>query len=394
MKIFPVMAICLAAVSCSKNRGIPATANSGGAVLSINHVQQERDSVATLNFTFNVSVSSPSQSPVTFQYTTADGSAKAGTDYTPVSGIGTISPGQTYVLINVPVRGDSLRESPRTFYVNISSPVNATLGTSGQGTGTILCDGLYIPVDSSGYSTPLTYPGYHLVWHDEFNESSLDPTSWNYETGGSGWGNNELENYTNSTKNCFITDRNYLVIEARYETLGNNHYTSARIQTMGKREFQYGRVDIRAKLPTGQGLWPALWMLGGNIGSTPWPACGEIDMMEVLGQQPAKTYGTLHWGAAGTGGLQTGGSYTLPASDFSQQFHVFSTIWSADSVRWLVDDTPYFTALRSDINGNNPFDQPFFFIFNVAVGGNWPGPPDGTTTFPQRMIVDYIRVFQ
>ncbi|MDE3212572.1 MAG: family 16 glycosylhydrolase [Bacteroidota bacterium] len=394
MRKFTVLILALATVSCSKKQNTSPSGPSSTPTLTVNNVQQERDSVATTNFSFSVSVSTPSSSAITFQYSTQDGSAKAGTDYTAESATVTIPPNQSYVSINIPVTGDSLRENPKSFYVSLSNPTNATLGATSKGTGVILCDGLYIPVDSSGYRSPLSYPGYNLVWDEEFNEGSLDQNSWNFETGGNGWGNNELENYTNNTKNCFITQRNYLVIEARYENLGNNHYTSARIQTLGKREFQYGRVDIRAKLPSGQGLWPALWMLGSNINATPWPACGEIDMMEVLGQHPATTYGTLHWGQVGTGGLQKGSSYTLPTSDFSQQFHVFSTIWTADSIQWRVDDTPYFTALRTDITGNNPFDQPFFFIFNVAVGGNWPGAPDGTTTFPQRMIVDYIRVFQ
>jgi Glycosyl hydrolases family 16/Calx-beta domain len=394
MKVVYALLLLFLINSCSKSKIGNSSTPSDNPTITINNDQQERDTVATSNFTFIVSVSSPSAKAITFQYATQDGTAKAGTDYTAVSGNLTIPANQSNVSINVPVQGDSLRENAKTFYITISNAVNATIGSANKGTGTILCDGTYIPVDSTGYSTPLNYPGYTLVWHDEFNESSLDDSSWNYDTGGDGWGNNELENYTNSSKNCFITNQNYLVIEARNEALGSNDYTSARIQTEGKRQFQYGRIDIRAKLPTGQGLWPALWMLGSDISTTQWPACGEIDMMEVLGQQPNKTYGTLHWGQVGTGGLSEGGNYTLPSSDFSTEFHVFTTIWNADSIQWLVNDTAYFTARRTDIIGSYPFDQPFFLIFNVAVGGNWPGSPDGTTTFPQRMIVDYVRVFQ
>jgi beta-glucanase (GH16 family) len=390
--VYPVI-FAVMFLSCSKKSNDPNGQN-GLPGLITSSVQQERDNVATTNFQFTVSLDNISSKDITFQYSTVDGTAKSNVDYTPSSGTLTIPANQNNVSFNIPVIGDSLREPSKNFYVQLSNPVNASVGLTAKGTGTILCDGTYLPVDTAGYSTPISYPGYTLAWSDEFNESSLDSTSWNYETGAGGWGNNELENYTNSIKNCFITNGKYLVLEARSESVGGNNYTSARIQTMGKREFKYGRIDIRAKLPTGQGMWPALWMLGGNIGSISWPACGELDMMEVLGNTPAKTYGTIHWGAIGTGGTQLGGNYTLPVDDFSEKFHVFTTIWTADTISWYVDDVKYFTADKSAVTGDNPFNQPFFFIFNIAVGGNWPGSPDGTTVFPQRMIVDYVRVFQ
>jgi beta-glucanase (GH16 family) len=234
-----------------------------------------------------------------------------------------------------------------------------------------------------------------LVWSDEFLGKTLDNGSWTCETGGSGWGNNELEYYTNSLNNSFLTG-GYLVIEARKETMGSNNYTSARIISKDKKTFTYGRIDIRAKLPKGQGIWPALWMLGNNISQQGfgWPACGEIDIMELLGHEPSKVYGTVHWGISGQGSTHIGGNTTLATGDFSGSFHVFSLQWNTSKLTFLVDDVAFFTANKTDVGANYPFDKPFFFIMNVAVGGNWPGNPNTSTTFPQRMLVDYVRVFQ
>ena len=256
-------------------------------------------------------------------------------------------------------------------------------------------DSLSYLSDTSGYSTPLVYSGYNLVWHDEFDGQAIDTTSWQFEIGNGpgGWGNNELEYYTNSPANAF-TANGKLVLQAQREVKNGFPYTSARIITKGKRAFTYGRVDIRAKLPSGKGLWPALWMLGQNIDSVGWPACGEIDIMELLGHQPNKIYGTLHWGPDFTKHKSFGKSYSFFGS-FSSQYHVFSLIWEKDSYKMMVDDQTYLSATGAKIVPyTNPFNKPQFFIFNVAVGGNWPGSPDSTTVFPQRMVVDYIRVFQ
>jgi beta-glucanase (GH16 family) len=202
-----------------------------------------------------------------------------------------------------------------------------------------------------------------------------------------------LQYYTSSIKNSFIAD-GYLIIEARSENYGSNKYTSARIISKDKRTFTYGRIDIRAKLPKGKGIWPALWMLGNNISQLNWPACGEIDIMELLGHESNKVYGTMHWGAAGGPSTHIGSSYSLNSGDYSSGFHVFSLLWEVDKLTFLVDDIIYFTGTKAEVTGDYPFDKPFFFIMNIAVGGNWPGNPDASTTFPQRMVVDYVRVFQ
>lgn len=388
LKLFVGVCSLLFCSACGKNGGgDPAPANLPS--LKINDVQQVRSNVSPITFHFVVSLDKVSSKEVKVDFTTVDGNTN-GDEYTKNSGTLIIPANSKSANIDIVVKGDSLRDENKIFYVQLTNPVNAKI-SSGKGTGTIFCYGTYLNVDDAGYKTPATYPGYSLKWSDEFDGDILDKNSWNYETGANGWGNNELENYTSNSNNSFISNHKYLVIEARKD---GNDYTSARVQTMGKKEFTYGRVDIRAKLPKGQGVWPALWMLGSNIGTTPWPACGEIDIMELLGHEPNKVYGTMHWGNAGEGSTHIGDDYSLPNGNFSEKFHVFSLVWDSTKIEWLVDDQKYFTGTKEQVNGNYPFDKPFFFILNVAVGGNWPGNPDANTTFPQRMIVDYIRVFQ
>jgi beta-glucanase (GH16 family) len=289
--------------------------------------------------------------------------------------------------------GDTIKQTDKQFEVILSNPTNATLSTA-SATGTIRNDDTFIFIPSEGYTTPLDYAGYQRLWSDEFTGATLDSTIWTRETGGGGWGNNELQFYTNRTDNAFLTNGN-LVIEAKQEVFGNRNYTSARLITKGKREFTFGRVDIRAKLPKGKGIWPALWMLGKKIDQVGWPNCGEIDIMEIIGSAPNKVHGTVHYGPQGSStSTQKTGTYTLPSGDFSQKFHVFSLIWTADNIEILVNDISYFKTDRTQVGAIYPFNEPFFMLFNVAVGGNWPGSPDATTVFPQQMTVDYIRVFK
>ena len=381
----------LLCTACSSSNN---TTQSSLSSLSVGNVTRVRDSKATTTFHFVIGVNPVNTKDIRVNYNTKDGTAISGKDYTAVSGTLTIPANQLTGYIDVIATADSLRQEDQTFTLELSSPVNATLSTS-QITGTIQNLGTYLSIDNTGYTSALSYPGMTLVWSDEFNGKSLNSANWTYETGGSGWGNNELEYYTNSENNAFLTGGN-LVIEARKETFGTNNYTSARITTEDKKTFTYVRIDIRAKLPKGQGLWPALWMLGNNISQQGygWPACGEIDIMELLGHDPKKVYGTVHWGIAGQSSTHIGGNYSITTGDFSSSFHVFSLQWDASKLTVLVDDIAYFTANKSDVGSNYPFDKPFFFIMNVAVGGNWPGNPNSFTSFPQRMIVDYVRVFQ
>ena len=245
-------------------------------------------------------------------------------------------------------------------------------------------------VNDTGYSTPLNYPNYTLTWSDEFNGTSLS-SDWTQEIGNGnwGWGNNELQYYR--AQNTSL-ENGYLIITAKQENFGGKNYTSSRIKTQGNIFHTYGRIDIRAKLPFGQGLWPALWMLGENFSSTGWPSCGEIDIMEMIGGNgwnDRTVHGTVHW--EDNGHALYGGHNTLTSGRFADEFHVFSIIWTPSSIKWLRDDIQYHVI---DINNLSAFHNDFFFIFNVAVGGNWPGSPDASTIFPQTMIVDYVRVFQ
>jgi hypothetical protein len=390
-EIFFLACLLTITVACSKKPNGELT--NSVPLISITNVQLARDNSATTTFHFAVNVDKSSTNEIKVDYTTSDGTANSN-DYTKRSGTLVIPANQTTAEIDIEVKGDSLRESFLTFYVQLSNSVNAKISGSGKGMGTIICDGTYLPVNDSGYVAPTIYPGLSLKWSDEFNGPAIDNNNWSYDIGGGGWGNSELEYYTNSSKNSFITNGGFLVLEARQEAMGANNYTSARMVTLGKQQFKYGRIDVRAILPKGPGLWPAIWMLGSDISFTPWPACGEIDMMELLGQQPYKIYGTMHFADATGKHGQLGGNYIMASGDFSQKFHVFSIQWDSAKIEWYVDGIKYFTGNISDVTGNNPFDKPFFFILNLAVGGNWPGNPDNTTIFPQRMIVDYVRVYQ
>jgi len=357
-----ILLILSANVSCKKSLPTP--------VAQIDNTEfnvWEDASGGTISLT--VSLSGTYDKPVTIDYTTVDGSAIAGKDYTSASGTITIQPGQKDIILSLNVIQDTAKKENTSFKVEFSNPVNCTL----SGTEFV------IMINNTDYA--------NLAWSDEFNASPLDPAVWNYETGGGGWGNNELETYTNSADNVHI-DTGYLHITAT--KVGSSYY-SARLTTQGKKIFTHCRVDIRAKLPEGQGLWPALWMLGNNISTAGWPSCGEIDIMELLGQNPSKVYGTVHWDQSGH--VSSGGSMNLTGGTFSSGFHIFSLIWAPNHFQWLIDNQPYLIFNRSQVSGF-PFDLPQFFIFNVAVGGNWPKPPDGTTVFPQNMIVDYIRVYQ
>jgi beta-glucanase (GH16 family) len=248
-----------------------------------------------------------------------------------------------------------------------------------------------LPIPTTGYTTPTSYAGMTLVWQDEFTGDQLNTTDWNYETGGTGWGNHELEYYQQS--NTSVRD-GYLIIQAKQENAGSQNYTSSRLTTQGKQAFQYARVDIRAVLPKGQGIWPALWMLGSSISTVGWPACGEVDIMELIGGsgKDNTVYGTAHWDSAGH--VSSGNHQSLQNGKiFADDFHVFTIIWNASSITWYIDDIQYFTLPISS-DQRSALRNEFFFIFNVAVGGDWPGSPDVTTIFPQQMVVDYIRVFQ
>jgi len=255
----------------------------------------------------------------------------------------------------------------------------------------------------SSAPSPPSVPQWTLVWSDEFsgpNGSAPDSTKWGYDVGGNGWGNDELEYYTSRTQNAYVQDGN-LVIQALKETYTGSdgvtrNYTSARLLTANLFSQAYGRFEARIKTPYGQGMWPAFWMLGNNIGQVGWPQCGEIDIMENIGKEPSMIHGSIH-GPGYTGGTGVSNSYTLPSgAQFADDFHVFAVEWEPNVVRFYVDSNLYATDTASSLPAGSTwaFDHPFFIILNVAVGGDWPGAPDSTTVFPQQMLVDYVRVYQ
>ncbi len=347
---------------------------------------------------FNIYMDKVSSAKVSIDYMLVNGTAIPVKDFEQTSGTLTIEPNQLKGIIEVAIAGDksNLRQNNLNFSVQLSNAKNCNL-TRTIGIGTIITEnGTYLPTENTGYSTPTFYSGYTLTWSDEFNGSELNRTNWNTElgNGNNGWGNNELQYYTASFNNVFVSDGN-LVIEARKELQSGFSYTSSRLTTQGKRSFKFGRIDIRAKLPVGKGIWPALWMLGNNITSIGWPACGETDIMELVGTYPSRITGTAHWASPQGSDVMKNSNYILSSKDFSSEFHVFSINWKENEIDWYVDDQLFLTVQTNDVGvAAYPFNEEQFFIFNVAVGGNWPGAPDGTTQFPQRMFVDYVRVFQ
>ena len=231
--------------------------------------------------------------------------------------------------------------------------------------------------------------GYKLIWSDEFVGTALDQKSWTFETGNhNGWGNGESEYYTNRVQNCAVQN-GILTINAVKESYSGYNYTSARIKTQGNVSVKYGKIEAKIKLPFGQGIWPAFWMLGDNINVLGWPKCGEIDIMEMIGGQGRNktVYGSAHWGG------DYSNSFSLSSGIFADNFHIFDITWDQTKIVWHVDGITYNT-LNISPSGLSAFQNSFFIILNLAVGGNWPGYPDNSTVFPQTMQLDYVRVYQ
>lgn len=245
--------------------------------------------------------------------------------------------------------------------------------------------------------SPMSYPGMTMIWSDEFDGPALDRATWQFDIGGGGWGNEESQYYREGNASVAA---GHLVITAKEEAYGGRAYTSSRIKTQGLKTFKYGRVDIRAALPRGQGIWPALWALGSNFTEVGWPYCGEIDIMEMIGGggRESTVHGTVHWNVGGLSAPYShtyiGGSTQMQGDDFGAGFNVFSIVRTEQSIKWLVNDNLFYTFSLDSSASLAPFKEPFFLIFNVAVGGIWPGYPDASTNFPQRLVVDYVRVFE
>jgi beta-glucanase (GH16 family) len=239
-----------------------------------------------------------------------------------------------------------------------------------------------------------------LVWSDEFNgpaRAAPDPSKWTYDLGGGGWGNSELEVYTDLRENSYQDGQGNLVLRVLKTRSGE--YTSARLKTWKRFSVQFGRIEARIKLPYGQGIWPAFWMLGTDFDPSDddnWPDCGEIDVMENIGREAGTVHGTVH-GSGYSGDEAIGKPFSLPSGrKFADDYHIFRVDWSLDSIQFFVDGNLYHTVTPSNLPAGAKwaFNHPFFLLLNVAVGGGWPGNPDSTTAFPQLMLVDYVRVYK
>ncbi len=333
----------------------------------------------------------------------------------------TVSTGSTNTLALLETFSDGSSVAVTTTQWTSADPAVATVSNgvvTGIASGTALITATYnnfsalasvTVVSNALSSTGDPWYGGTLKFDDEFNGSTINPANWTYDLGGGGWGNNELETYTtanasiqtvadgNSTASC-------LVITAQKDSSGN--WTSSRLLTKGLQSFTYGKVEARMKLPYGNGMWPAFWMLGSNLDTVGWPACGETDIMEMIGGSgtsatsdsllsDSKVYGTIHW-------LNNGNNlpasyqpeqYTLSSGKFADAFHTFGVIWTSASITYYIDGVPT-GSVTPDATTGTTFQQPFFLILNLAVGGTWPGNPTSTTVSPQTLDVDWVRVYQ
>jgi len=255
-------------------------------------------------------------------------------------------------------------------------------------------------------TVPAPPPGYTLVWSDEFSspDGALpDPAKWTYDIGGNGWGNQELEFYTDHPQNAHIASGNLVITAQKEKTVPASgearEYTSARLKTQNLFSQAYGRFEARIKIPKGEGIWPAFWMLGDDITAVGWPKCGEIDIMENIGKEPSAVHASIHGPPDPASGKPTADlttKFSLPGNPkLADDFHLYAVEWEPNELRFFIDQTKYATFTRKQWPANAPwpFDHKFFIILNLAVGGSWPGPPDNSTIFPQQMLVDYVRVY-
>jgi beta-glucanase (GH16 family) len=393
MKMLKLVFSLIILTSCNKGKN----GNETTPTLTFSDVSMNEGTGGTTNVELTLTMSQGTSKTVTVTYTTIDGVAKAGQDFTAATAqTVTFQPNETQKKILVPVITDDLKEADEAFSIRVENPVNVIL-VKGTASVTLKNDDTKVGFNNTGYDPPAP-AGYTLTWSDEFNGTSLDAGAWTAETGDGcpalcGFGNNELEYYTTPPNNLYFQDGK-LIIEAKAESYGGKNYTSSRIKTQGKKTFKFGRIDIRAILPKGKGIWPALWMLPQDNVFGGWPRSGEIDLMENIGHEPSRVYGTIHYGP-GPGSTQISRNYNLPTGVFNDEFHVFTFEWQQDQMKWYIDGNLYSTVNKADLGAlNYPFNENFFFLINLAVGGNWPGAPDAATYFPQFLIVDYVRVYQ
>ncbi len=395
MKYLLFFALQIFFLGCKKSKNTPDVKD---VIVSIESKTSNEGNTGNTPFNFSVKLNKASNVAIPISFTVSEGLAKEGVDYILPSSLSIVfNAGEIEKLITINVIGDDIKEGDEDFTINISSATTVTILPS-VGKGNINNDDTRVPFANDGFTTPLTYTGLTLAWSDEFNTSTLNTNNWSYDVGDGcpslcGWGNNELQYYNNSTENVFFQDGS-LIIESKKQSLGTKSYSSGRIKTEGKKFFKFGRIDIRAISPFGRGIWPALFMMPQNNVFGTWPNSGEIDIMELKGDDPKTVYQTVHYGP-GPPSTFVSKSNTLSSGNYSDSFHVYSLIWTVDNLELMIDNRLVNKITKADLAGRNyPFNEHFFFILCTAVGGNFPGAPDATSSYPQWLIVDYIRIFQ
>jgi hypothetical protein len=323
--LFGIFTLSFLFVACDKEKTTPITS----ANISINDISMNEGTGGTSNMEFSLTLSTALTQEASVKITTKDGFAKAVEDYQALSQVVVFKAGETVKKVSVTIVADDLKEGIDEFQVLLSDAVNCNI-FDGIGLGVINNDDTKIPVNDIGFTSPESYPGKTLVWSDEFNANSLNAQDWGFDVGtgcpNCGWGNNELQYYTPGDNLSFSQGK--MIIEARQEQMGGKNYTSTRLISMGKKEFKFGRVDIRAKLPKGQGIWPAFWMLGANFKSVGWPSCGEIDIMEFLGHEEKKVHATIHYKLGNNARNTT--SSLLNDTPLPDEYHVYTLDWQQD----------------------------------------------------------------
>lgn len=376
---------------CSTSEGVKEIVPK----ITIQNVERFEGDEGIQRIDFKISLEESHTNDIIIKYRSDDGSAFQNSDYKKIDGQITIPSGSTEAIITLEIISDNIKEGKEVFRLKFESDMEVEMNRMTVDI-IIIDDDTQLPYDSEDYTTPSSYAGWKLTWADEFEGAEINTTYWAHEIGkgDNGWGNNEWEYYTDAPENSRI-ENGKLIIEARDDSWNGNKYTSARMITKDKKSFDFGRTDIRAKLPFGQGIWPALWMLGNTIDQKGWPACGEIDILELIGNLPSTSHATVHFGVDFSSHKYVGNSYHVSDEMFNDRFHVFSVVREYNQMWFYVDDILIFEFSSKDTQGQPyPFNEQFFYIFNVAIGGNWPGDPDETTVFPQQMLVDYIRVFE
>ncbi len=391
LKVFKILILFFLFSNCTSSDNTPVE-TPYITIIDLNIIEGDNDN-KILDFT--ISLRESYTEDIVLKYHTEDASAFQNLDYIKNESQIIIPAGKTSVSIPLEIISDNIKEGDEIFRIRFEPIANIDFNQT-EAQIFIKNNDVDLPYGNEDYTTPESYEGWKLAWKDEFDGNEINSNWWTHEigNGNNGWGNNELQYYTDASENSRVENGN-LIIEARNDSWNGHEFTSARMVTKEKESFGYSRIDIRAKLPFGQGIWPALWMLGDNIDQVGWPACGEIDIMEMIGNQPSTTHATVHFGTDFASHKYSGNSYQVSNEIFNDRFHVFSVVKEVNQMWFYVDDILIYEFSSNDTQGMSyPFNQNYFLIFNVAIGGNWPGNPDGTTQFPQQMIVDYIRVFE